>query len=96
MLREFIFGPSYFLTRRLIRRTEYSGANNLQKIQEHMLANLLKYAMDKIPYYKNFADLKLHNGNMAPEELLKNFPIINKDWIGLGYRNLSPATKFGD
>lgn len=81
MSREFIFGPSYFLKRRLIRRTEYSGAKSLLKIQKHMLAKLLNYAIDKIPYYKNLTGLKLHNDNMAPEEMLKNFPIINKDWI---------------
>jgi phenylacetate-CoA ligase len=81
MLRECIFGPSYFMKRRLIRRTEYSGAKNLLRIQGQMLANLMNYAINNIPYYNNLTDLKSHSGNMDPEELLKNFPIINKEWI---------------
>ena len=81
MLREFIFGPSFFLKRRLIRQTEFSGAKNLSKIQKHMLEEVLNYAICKIPYYRNLSELKRHIGRMDFEELLKHFPIINKDWI---------------
>ena len=81
MLREFIFGPSFFLKRRLIRQTEFSGAKNLSKIQKHMLEEVLNYAICKIPYYRNLSELKRHIGRMDSEELLKHFPIINKDWI---------------
>jgi phenylacetate-CoA ligase len=91
-MRELIFGPAYFLKKKLINQTEYSGALNLSRLQKRMLGRLLLYAIDNIPYYDKFRNLWHDAQEMDSEDLLQHFPIIDKDWI----RNRLPRLVCGN
>ena len=80
-MRELLFGPVYFFKKRLIKKTEYSGASNLGRLQKQMLHQLLLYATDNIPYYTKFKNLFNDLKGAQSQDLLKYFPIIDKSWI---------------
>jgi len=47
--------------------------------QETHLTKMLRYAGTKVPYYRNYWNLRRRNGNHASMEYLENWPVLRKE-----------------
>ena len=73
-LADLFVGSSYIKALKNWRKTDQLSFEELEVLQEKKLENLLKFAVQKVPYYK---DVRL-NGDSA-HSWLQNFPIITKE-----------------
>lgn len=64
---------------------QWKSAEEIERIRTQKLKNIVKKAVDFVPFYKNL-DLKINFENFTLDEL-KKFPIINKQMIGENFKD---------
>lgn len=77
-LRELLLLKPYFEKKRLLAKTEFLPAEELQELQKIFVSKLLKHAVMNIPYYREYVDVGIAQSDTDPLELLKRFPVIDK------------------
>jgi phenylacetate-CoA ligase len=70
---DFLNKSSYIKELNYWRKVDYYSEDDLNKLQIKNLSKLLKHTIKTVPYYSKF-DVNVDN----PEELLRQFPIIDK------------------
>ena len=79
--RELLLFKPYFERKRLLAKTEFLSAGKLQELQKNCISKLLKHAIKNIPYYREHVGTSFAGCDAEPLELIKKFPIIDKDII---------------
>lgn len=70
-----IFGGDYLKTLKKWNEYDKLSESQLTDIQSKGLEKILKYTIDKVPYYKKIT----YNNSLSAVENLKHFPILTKD-----------------
>ncbi len=81
MLREIALSYPYLRTRRLLRKTEFWTSEKLKNLQEKFLRKVLKFAAANVPFYRDRIGYNYIRSEVDPYELIKKFPIIDKEVI---------------
>jgi len=80
-LRELLLSIPYFEKKKFLRETEFLSAEKLHQIQAESLVRVINHAVTNAPYYRKRIDLSEMRTSTSPFELIKKFPVIDKDCI---------------
>lgn len=87
-----LLGYPYFQSKRLIDLSQYWSSERLNQLQYKKLSCILKYALDKIPYYRDVVTL---SPGLLENDLLNAlncFPLLDKHTINTNLKRLSHMT----
>jgi len=80
-LRELLLFKPYFEKKCLLKKTEFLSAEELRELQKLYLHRVLKHAVINIPYYRERIGAGFVQHDTDPLELIKKFPIIDKNIV---------------
>jgi phenylacetate-CoA ligase len=80
-LRELLLSRPYFEKKKILRETEFLSAEKLHQIQAESLLRVINHAVTNVPYYRKRIDFSEIRTSASPFELIKGFPVIDKDCI---------------
>lgn len=80
-LRELLLFKPYIEKKRFLKKTEFLPREELLELQKLSISKLLKHAIKNIPYYREHVGTSFVKCDAEPLELIKKFPIIDKNII---------------
>ena len=78
---EFILGPAYWKTKRLLRRTEYESKDYLNWLMDKAARDIIEYSKREIEYYRlHLANCEMEMDNSL-RATIRNLPVLEKSTI---------------